>query len=72
VVLLENGFRLALIVRRATVLLDDRGQSLLSLKALQVGDYVREDCESRESDPFIARKISVLVPAWRMLESPER
>lgn len=71
VVLVENGLQLALIVRRATVLLDDQGQSLHTLQALHVGDYIREECENRGSGPSIARKISVVIPAWRMLGSPE-
>ena len=71
VILLEKGRPLELIVGRGTVLLDDQGHRLYSLKALQVGDYVREECNSREGGPSIARNIGVLVPAWRMLESPE-
>jgi hypothetical protein len=72
VVLLENGHQLDLIVGRDTVLLDDRGHRFYALKALQVGDYIREECTGRENGPSIARNISVLIPAWRMLESPER
>ena len=71
VVLLENGHQLDLIVGRDTVLLDDRGHRFYALKALQVGDYIRDECNSRGSGPSIARNISVLIPAWRMLESPE-
>jgi hypothetical protein len=71
VVLVENGLQLALIVRRATVLFDDQGQSLHTLQALHVGDYIREECDGRGSGPAIARRISVVIPAWRMLESPE-
>ncbi|HSB79123.1 MAG TPA: hypothetical protein VLM91_10060 [Candidatus Methylomirabilis sp.] len=71
VVLLENGRQLELIVGRGTVLLDDHGHHLDGLKALQVGDYVREECNSRAGGQSIARNIDVLVPAWRMLESPE-
>jgi hypothetical protein len=71
VVLMENGLQLALIVRQTTVLLDDRGQSLHTLEALHVGDYIREECDSRGSGSAIARRISVVIPAWRMLESPE-
>ena len=71
VVLVENGLELALIVSRATVLLDDQAQSLHTLQALHVGDYIREECGARGSGPAIARRISVVIPAWRMLESPE-
>jgi hypothetical protein len=72
VVLVENGLhQLALIVRRATLLLDDQGRSLRTLKGLHVGDYIREECDPRGSGPALARRISVVIPAWRMLESPE-
>lgn len=71
VIVLEKGRQLELNVGRGTVLLDDQGHRLDGLKALQVGDYVREECYSREGGPSIARNIDVLIPAWRMLESPE-
>ena len=69
--LLENGQQLELIVGRRTVLIDDQGQRLHTIETLQVGDYVREECNRRENGPSIARNIGVLIPAWRMLESPE-
>jgi hypothetical protein len=69
--LLENGQQVELIVVQGTALIDDQGKRLQTLGALQIGDYVREECNRRNNGPSIARNISVLIPAWRMLESPE-
>lgn len=71
VTLLEDGRQLKLVVGRGAKLLDDHGHRLDGLKRLQVGDYVREECSGREGGSPIARNIDILVPAWRMLESPE-
>ncbi len=71
VLLAENGHSRELVVGRSALILDDQGNGLRSLKGLQVGDYVSEECMLQKGGPSIARKISVLRPAWRMLESPE-
>lgn len=71
VIMRVNGHVHDLIVTKATVLKDDWGEPLAGLKALQVGDYVREHCATGPEGKRLARKIEVLRPAWRMWESPE-
>ncbi len=71
VLLTENGHARELVVGRLSLLFDDQGKGLKELKALQVGDYVSEECILRRDGQFIAREIRVLRPAWRMIESPE-
>jgi hypothetical protein len=43
----------------------------LALEGLQPGDYVRTECVADEDGRLVARKIVLLRPAWRMIESPE-
>lgn len=69
--LTENGHSDELVVGRFSVLFDDQGKRLKALKALQVGDYVYEECIHQKDGQSIAREIRILRPAWRMLESPE-
>ncbi len=69
--LIENGHSQELVVGRLSLLFDDQGKGLKELKALQVGDYVYEECILQKDGQSIAREIRVLRPAWRMLESPE-
>lgn len=71
VVMKLNGHVHELAVTKATVLKNDWGEPLASVKALQVGDYVREECVAGPEGKSLARKIEVLRPAWRELESPE-
>lgn len=71
VVMKVNGHVHELTVTKATVLRNDWGEPLRSLKAIQVGDYVREECVAGPEGKSLARKIEVLRPAWRELESPE-
>lgn len=71
VLLAKNGHYHELLVGPGGVVLDDRSNALQGLIALQVGDYVSEECILQKGGLSIARKISVLRPAWRMLESPE-
>jgi hypothetical protein len=47
------------------------GEDPLSLEGLQPGDYIRSECIAGEDGRLVARKIVLLRPAWRMLESPE-
>lgn len=70
VLLSVNGHHLELIVGSGTVLLDEQGQTLNALKALEVGDYVREECIVQKDGLHIAARISVLTSVWRMLEIP--
>ncbi len=44
VLLAENGHSRELVVGRSALILDDQGNGLRSLKGLQVGDYVSEEC----------------------------
>ena len=72
VILWESGHSHELVLAESALLRDDHGLGLKGLNALQVGDYVYEDCifgEGRRTS--IAREIRVLRPAWRMIESPE-
>ncbi len=51
---------------------DIRGEEdALDLEGLQPGDYVRSECIRGEDGELVARKIVLLRPAWRMIESPE-
>ncbi|HSB72281.1 MAG TPA: hypothetical protein VLH58_07780 [Candidatus Methylomirabilis sp.] len=43
----------------------------LHLEGLQPGDYIRSECVPGEDGKLLARKIVLLRPAWRMIESPE-
>ncbi len=70
-ILAENGHSRELVVGRFSTLVNDQGRRLQTLKALQVGDYVYEDCILRKDGQSIAREVRILRPAWRMLESPE-
>lgn len=72
VVMRSNGHVHELAVTGATVLRDDWGEPLAGLRALQVGDYVREECVAGPRGTRVARTIKVLRPAWRELESPEQ
>jgi hypothetical protein len=47
------------------------GEDPLALEGLQPGDYIRSECITGEDGRLVARKIVLLRPAWRMLESPE-
>ena len=47
------------------------GEDSLALEGLQPGDYIRSECVSGEDGTLLARKIDLLRPAWRMIESPE-
>lgn len=47
------------------------GEDPLALAGLQPGDYIRSECITGEDGRLVARKIVLLRPAWRMLESPE-
>ena len=47
------------------------GEDPLALEGLQPGDYIRSECIAEEDGRLIARKIVLLRPAWRILESPE-
>lgn len=67
-----NGHVHTLAVTKATVLRDDWGEPLAGLRALHVGDYVREECVAGPEGKLLARKIELLRPAWRELESPEQ
>ncbi|MBI3990237.1 MAG: hypothetical protein HY347_11550 [candidate division NC10 bacterium] len=58
-----------LLLTGETLLLDEEGYRV---KALQVGDYVQEECLPRSGRPSIAKRIVVLRPAWRMYEIPEQ
>jgi hypothetical protein len=71
VVMKVNGHVHALAVTKATVLRNDWGEPLAGLRALHVGDYVREECVAGPEGKLLARKIELLRPAWRELESPE-
>lgn len=71
VVMKLNGHVHELAVTSATVLRNDWGEPLRSLKAIQVGDYVREECVAGPEGKSLTRRIEVLRPAWRELESPE-
>ena len=72
VILWETGHSHELVLAQSALLRDDHGMGLKGLKALQVGDYVYEDCIlGKDGRSSIAREIRVLRPAWRMIESPE-
>lgn len=71
VLLAKNGHYHELLVRPGAVVLNDQSKAPQALTALRVGDYVSEECILQKGGLSIARKISVLRPAWRMLESPE-
>ncbi len=71
VVMKVNGHTHELTVTTATVLRNDWGEPLRHLQALQVGDYVREECVPESGRRNLARRIEVVRPAWRMLETPE-
>ncbi len=71
VLLAKNSHYHELLVGPGDVVLDDRSKAMKALIALQVGDYVSEECIFQKGGPSIARKINVLQPAWIMLESPE-
>lgn len=43
----------------------------LALEGLQPGDYIRSECLRGEDGKLVAKKIVLLRPAWRMIESPE-
>lgn len=43
----------------------------LALQGLQPGDYIRSECVTGEDGRLVARKIVLLRPAWRIIESPE-
>ena len=47
------------------------GEDPLALEGLQPGDYIRSECVSADDGRLLARKIVLLRPAWRMIESPE-
>ena len=47
------------------------GEDPLALEGLQPGDYIRSECVTGEDGRLVARKIVLLRPAWRMIESPE-
>ncbi len=66
----EEGHPRELVVGRFSVLFDSQGRGLKGLEALQVGDYVYEDCIIRRDGQSVAREIRILRSAWRMLESP--
>jgi hypothetical protein len=70
VTLLENGRRLTLVLGDTTAIFDDLGQPL-SAAGLGPGDYVREECTRQADGQSLARRITVLRPAWRALGSPE-
>lgn len=72
VVMKVNGHIHELAVTKATVLKNDWNEPLAGLGALQVGDYIREECAAGPDGKSVARKIEVLRPAWRELESPEQ
>jgi hypothetical protein len=67
----KNGHTLELAVGPGSLVLDDRDKARKALKNLQVGDYISEECILQTVGPSIARKISVLRPAWKTLDSPE-
>ena len=47
------------------------GEDPLVLEGLQPGDYIRSECISGEDGVLVDRKIVLLRPAWRIIESPE-
>ncbi len=61
----------ALAVRQGAKLLDEGGQPLKGLKDIQVGDYVRQECEVQQKGPCLATKINILKRAWQVEGSPE-
>ena len=65
VLVAENGYTRELVVGRFALLFDDHGNGLKALNALQVGDYVYEDCILRKDGQSIAREIRILRPAQR-------
>lgn len=71
VVMKDEGHRHVLRVAPATALRDDSGGALRGIRGLQVGDYVREDCVRDAEGAYVARRIEVLRPAWKLAESPE-
>ncbi len=69
--LVGGGRHVRLAVRQGAKLLDEGGQPLKGLKDIQVGDYVRQECEVQQKGPCLATKINILKRAWQVEGSPE-
>jgi hypothetical protein len=70
--LVEKGRRLSLVMGKGAAILDEEGQPLKGLKAIHVGDYVREECSFKKDGPSVAKKITILKRAAEVEGSPEK
>jgi hypothetical protein len=70
--LVEKGRRHKLVMDKGTKFVDEEGQPLKGLKAIQTGDYVREECSFRKDGPSVAKKITILKRAAEVGASPEK
>jgi hypothetical protein len=70
VILLDEGRRLTLILDGETAVADELGRPIAAA-GLGKGDYVREECRKMADGRSVARRITVLQPAWRAITSPE-
>jgi len=68
---LENGHHAEVMVGKDCLFLDDQGDPLEGLTAVQVGDHVRHELILQHEKASVGQVITILRPAWRMLESPE-
>ena len=70
VMVLDNNHRHTLVLADATKVYDDMGK-MIRTAGLRTGDYVQEECLRLPDGRFVAKRIILLRPAWRDLQSPE-
>ena len=70
--IVEKGRHLKLVMGQGAKLLDEEGQPLHGLKAIKVGDFVREECSFQKEGPSTAKKISIILRASDVEGSPEK
>ena len=70
--LVEKGRRLNLVMGKGAEILNEEGQPLKGLKAIEIGDYVSEECSFNKDGPSVAKKITIIRRAGAVEGSPEK